>query len=86
MRVSLCGVLDAGFLELLRARTTDISERKAAKESDLIFFGAAAEKDLAKLRALQAPLKRAGAIWVVYPKGRQEITKWTCCRPAGKRD
>ena len=75
MRVSLCGVRHAGFLELLRARTNDISEGKPAKESDLIFFRAAAAKDLAKLRTLQTPLKRTGAIWVVYPKGRQEITE-----------
>jgi len=75
MRVSLCGVRDASFLELLQRRTSDISDGKAAKESDLIFFGAGADKDLSRLRTLQTSLKRRGAIWVVYPKGRQEITE-----------
>jgi len=70
MRVSLIGVsVD------LEGRTSDITEGKAAKESDLIFFGAAAEKDLARLRPLEKSIKRNGAIWVVYPKGRTEITE-----------
>src|ERR1700691_2993157 len=70
MRVSLIGVADR-----LEGRTTDITEGKAAKESDLIFFGAEAHKDLAKLRSLQKSIKRNGAIWVVYPKGKKEITE-----------
>lgn len=75
MRVSLCGVRDAAFRELLNARTGDIFEGKPGKESDLIFLGAEAQKELAKLRPLEASLKRNGAIWVVYPKGRKEITE-----------
>jgi hypothetical protein len=70
MRVSLIGVRDP-----LEGRTSDVTEGTAAKGSDLIFFGAEKEKDLAKLRALQKALKRNGAIWVVYPKGKREITE-----------
>lgn len=74
-RVSLCGVDDAAFREQLRARTSDVAEGKPAKNSDLIFFASATAKDLAKLKSLPASLKRNGAIWVVYPKGRQDITE-----------
>jgi hypothetical protein len=70
MRVSLIGVSDR-----LEGRTRDVTEGTAAKGSDLIFFGAEKDKDLAKLRSLQKALKRNGAIWVVYPKGKQEITE-----------
>jgi hypothetical protein len=70
MRVSLIGVSDR-----LEARTSDITEGKAAKESDLIFFGAETDKDLAKLRSLQKSIKYNGAIWVVNPKGKKEITE-----------
>jgi hypothetical protein len=70
MRISLIGVTVD-----LESRTTDVTEGKAAKESDLIFFGAEAHKDLAKLRSLEKAIKRNGAIWVVYPKGRTEITE-----------
>ena len=70
MRVSLIGVRDR-----LEGRTRDITEGKAAKESDLIFFGAGTDKDLLKLRTLLKALKRNGAIWVVYPKGKKDITE-----------
>jgi hypothetical protein len=70
IRVSLIGV----SVEL-EGRTSDITEGKAAKESDLIFFGAERDKDLAKLRPLEKSIKRNGAIWVVYPKGKTEITE-----------
>jgi len=70
MRVSLIGVSDP-----LEGRTSDVTEGKAAKESDLIFYGAATDKDLSKLRSLQKSLKPKGAIWVVYPKGQKEITE-----------
>lgn len=75
VRVSLCGVGDANFREQLKARTGDISEGKPAKESDLIFLQAEAVKDLAKLKPLESSLKRDGAIWVVYPKGKKDITE-----------
>src|SRR5580700_10042558 len=70
MRVSLIGVANP-----LERRTSDVTEGTAAKGSDLIFFGAEADKDLAKLRSLQKALKPGGAIWVVYPKGQKQITE-----------
>jgi len=84
MRVSLIGVDDP-----LEGRTSDVTNGKAARESDLIFYGAEKEKDLAKLASLQKSLKRNGAIWVVYPKGRKEITEigvLTAGRQAGLVD
>jgi len=70
IRVSLVGVgID------LEGRTRDITEGTAAKGSDLIFYGAEKDKDLAKLRSLQKALKPKGAIWVIYPKGQRQITE-----------
>jgi hypothetical protein len=59
----------------LEGRTRDITRGTAAKGSDLIFYGAEKDKDLAKLRSLQKSLKPRGAIWVIYPKGQKEITE-----------
>lgn len=84
MRLSLCGVRDAAFREQLNARTRDIVEGQTAKDSDLIFIAAESDKDLAKLRAWQGALKPNGAIWIVYPKGRQNITE-NAVRTAGLR-
>jgi hypothetical protein len=70
MRVSLMGVADPS-----EGRTCEITQGKAAKDSDLIFFGAEKDKDLSKLVSLRKSLKASGAIWVVYPKGKTEITE-----------
>jgi hypothetical protein len=70
IRVSLLGV----SVEM-EGRTRDITRGTAAKDSDLIFFAAEKDKDLAKLRSLQKSLKPRGAIWVIYPKGQKEITE-----------
>ena len=75
MRVSLCGVGDASFLEQLNSRTSDVRKGKPAKESDLIFLAVEGIKDLARLAPLEGSLKRNGGIWVVYPKGRKDITE-----------
>jgi hypothetical protein len=82
LRVSVCAVDDPAFREQLAARTKDIAEGKPAPESDLIFFGAEADKDLARLARLSASLKPNGAIWIVYPKGQKQITE-SAVRGAG---
>jgi len=75
MRASVLGIRDNNFLRDLKNRTSDISEDKPAKDSDLIFFGAERADALEKLRALSPSLKPDGAIWVVYPKGQKHITE-----------
>jgi hypothetical protein len=70
LRVSLIGVAN-----VLDGRTHDITEGKAAKESDLIFFGVEAVKDLARVGRLIGSIKRNGAVWIVYPKGVKAITE-----------
>lgn len=75
MRVSLCGVSDASFLEQLNARTSDIRKGRPARESDLIFLGIEDTRGLTRLISLEGSLKRNGGIWVVYPKGRKDITE-----------
>jgi hypothetical protein len=57
----------------LRENAEKFSNTKAIAESDLIFFGASEASDLGGLAALLPALKSDGALWVVYPKGKQEI-------------
>ena len=83
-RVALLSIADAEFRRDLRSRTDDISEGKAAKDSDSIFFGASRDENLDDLRKLKPLLKPNGAIWVVYPKGQREITE-AGVLSAGKR-
>src|SRR5207245_10382682 len=43
------------------------------QESDLIFVGIDDRDDLPRLEKLQRAIKRDGAVWVVWPKGRKEF-------------
>ena len=72
-RVVVIGINDASFAAQLERRATDISRSRPKQDSDLIFFDAETQKDLGGLSFLRKSLKPNGAIWVVYPKGRQEI-------------
>jgi len=74
-RVAFLGVKDSGFRRDVESQTRDISEGKAAKDSDIIFFGTERAQELKDLLGLQKSLKPNGAIWVVYPRGQKQITE-----------
>jgi hypothetical protein len=71
-RVSVIGIRDAGFLAELRGRGADVSAR-LRRESDLVFVLIDRSDSIVRLTALEPSIKRSGAIWAVFPKGRQDI-------------
>jgi hypothetical protein len=82
-RVSAINIDSDDFLHELTAAVADVVVGRAAKASDAIFFGATREADLAKLERLKSSLKPDGALWIVRPKGRPEISEAAVMR-AGK--
>jgi hypothetical protein len=72
-RISVLGGEDRDFLAELVARGADVSATRRRKGSDLIFLFATRRQDLRRIAALEGSLKRNGAVWVVYPRGRQDI-------------
>jgi hypothetical protein len=74
-RVSALGVDDQQFLKELERAVAQLSIGRALKSSDAIFFGVTKEADLARLEALRRSLEPNGALWVVRPKGRPEISE-----------
>ena len=88
--VSLLGEFDAAFLTELRAATKEIVMEKIAASSDLIFLGANLVKDLPPAIGKAAKvMKGAKALWIVYPKGKKEITEndvLAAGRKAGLKD
>jgi hypothetical protein len=74
---------DDSFLSELRARIAELIVGRAAPGSDAIFYGATREADLAKVAKLKSSLKPNGALWIVRPKGRPEISEMAVMR-AGK--
>jgi hypothetical protein len=67
--VAIVHLDDAGFVSLLRQRTSDIVKGKPSAPCDLLFFGAEEPADLARLKDLKHSIEPNGAIWVIRPKG-----------------
>jgi hypothetical protein len=74
-RASAIGVDDGEFLKEIGDRIAQLSVGTVLEESDAIFFGATDTAQLSRLRTLKKSLKPAGALWVIRPKGRKEISE-----------
>lgn len=74
-RISVLGVDDMAFVKELEGAVAQISIGRALKASDAIFVGATSEADLGRLEAIRKSLKPNGALWVIRPKGRPEISE-----------
>lgn len=73
LAISALGVTDAAFLKQARAIAESFSSSRALKSSDLIFLGARSAQGLARMPKLIPALAPNGALWIVYPKGKQEV-------------
>ena len=71
MRLTVLGIADTGFLQ---DRTADISTRLRS-DCDVILLGVEKTAELDKIRNCAKSLKPAGGLWIVYPKGRKDITE-----------
>jgi hypothetical protein len=69
-KVSVLGLDDPSFFRQLEDRSRDVSSRPR-KGSDLIFVYMRDREDLPRLGVLRPYLKPAGAIWVLWRKGRK---------------
>jgi len=74
-RVTVLRIDDESFLAQLQGRTADVGLDRARKDSDLVFFGTRTQAELEKLASLKETIKPNGAIWVVWPKGKKELTE-----------
>ena len=75
MQVATIGAFEADFQQELRAITKDVSEGKIAAGAELIFVALETAKDLAGVAKIAKAVKGATGLWLVYPKGRKEITE-----------
>ncbi len=72
-KVAVVGITDTDFLDQLRART-DVKGR-VTTDHDAIFVQADRRSVLSRLETLTRALAPAGGLWIVAPKGVQEITE-----------
>ena len=74
-RVAVIGIPDEDFASELERAAALVSIGRTPKDCDAIFFGATSASQLGRLEVLKKSLKPNGALWVVRPKGRPEITE-----------
>jgi hypothetical protein len=88
--ISLLGSFDPDFQKELQAGRATISTGKIDPAAELIFLAANSAKDLnAGLSSSVKFLKGSTALWIVYPKGKKEITEQDVLlagRKAGLKD
>jgi hypothetical protein len=73
--VALIAVGDKDFVQEVKRVTDDVTIGRAPAACDLIFFGAVSAKELVRLATLKTWMKPNGALWVIRPKGRPEISE-----------
>lgn len=71
--IAVLDVKDAVFLQDLAARVLNFVREAPTKDVDLIFLAAEDVKTCARMKSLASAIQKAGAIWVVYPKGQKHI-------------
>jgi len=74
-RASAIGIDDEQFLAELEKSVAFLSVGRVVKDSDAIFYGVTTATQLARLEKLKTSLKPDGALWIVRPKGRPEISE-----------
>lgn len=74
-RASALGVEDQDFLRELERAVAFLSIGRTVKSCDVVFFGASKAAQLSRLDKLKGSLKPNGALWVIRPKGRPEISE-----------
>ena len=75
LKISSVDMSDDATLKAARKAAAAFAEDKPLNDSDMIFLGADADSELPKIKKLIPSLASNGALWIVYPKGRKEITE-----------
>ncbi len=77
MTVAVIGVSDDRFLAEVTARADKVARKTppASRPVDLIFYGVEHRDALGRIESLVPLIQPDGAIWIVRPKGRKEITE-----------
>jgi len=88
-RVSLAGKFAREFVEELRGQTKNIEENGLKSLPEWVFVSAELQKDLAQIAKLAKNMPVAAGLWIIYPKGRKDLTETdviSAGRKAGLKD
>jgi hypothetical protein len=82
--VSLLGKFPSDFVTSLKKHGAAVLQDKITKDVPRYFLAAESRKDLQRVKPIANSLRRAAALWIVYPKGQTSITE-TDVRSTGLR-
>ena len=88
-RVNLHGEFPNDFMQELKANRAEIIPAEDWTSADSIFFAAEGKASLAAIAKLAKKLQGAAALWVVYAKGKKDLTESAVIaagRKAGLKD
>lgn len=74
-KVSLLGDFDAQFILELKEITKAVTTARVASDCESIFFAADSVKNLSGVAKVAKSMEGATALWIIYPKGKKEITE-----------
>jgi hypothetical protein len=75
MQVATMGSFDADFHKELRAISKNVPDGKISQEAELIFVAVESSKELGGVARTAKSVRGATGLWIVYPKGKKEITE-----------
>ena len=75
LRISAFNMPGDKVMQDARKQAAEFSADKPLPGSDMIFMGVDSEAELSRIRKLISVLASNGAFWLIYPKGRKEITE-----------
>lgn len=74
-KVSLLGEFDEEFLKELKLSKPVLNEAKVSKETEWVFLAVDSQEELRRVEKIGKAMKGAAALWVIYPKGKKEISE-----------
>jgi hypothetical protein len=74
-KVAVIGKIDPEFEGELTRLSADFNRGTIAKDIEWIFLICETQKDLGKTTNIAKIMRGAVALWIVYPKGRKDITE-----------
>lgn len=74
-KVLVLGKLDKGLAGDLDGSGAKIAKSARGKDFDIVFVSATKKADLEQITKARVLMKADGAIWIVYAKGKEELTE-----------
>lgn len=89
MRIATVGDVETGFSKELKQNNAEVANREVDSNAELVFWFVDGKSGLTGTAKIAKKIKGAAGLWIVYPKGKKEITEndvLSAGRRAGLKD